>query len=84
MTGLFVIGIIASILVTVAYIPEAVKAIRTRETRDLSSYWLIIANVGSAFYLVYGFMLHSIPIIISSAASVLLISILIVCKIEFH
>ncbi len=84
MTEVFIIGMVATTLVTVALVPEAIKALKTRNTRDISWYWLIIANVGSIFYTIYGVILPSLPIIISSVANVILLSVLLICKIEFH
>jgi len=77
------IGLIASLLVTVAYIPEAIRTVRTRHTRDISLSWVAILDAGQILYLVYGFLIASLPIMLSSGFGVLLTSILVSYKLRY-
>ncbi len=77
------IGIIASILVTIAYFPEVIHVVRTRSTRDLSLYWLITLILGLGLYSVYGFWINSLPVIISSNVSLILVLIIAAYKLKY-
>ena len=79
----YALGLIGSIMVTVAYVPQTVKTLRTRHTKDLSFAWLLILFLGLAMYSVYGIAIDSIPVIISSGAGSILVLILLVCKLLY-
>lgn len=79
----YILGITGSILVTVAYIPQTVRTIRTKRTRDLSLYWLVILTVGLWMYLAYGISIDSMPVMISSGAGGVLVTILMVYKLIY-
>jgi MtN3 and saliva related transmembrane protein len=79
----YILGLSGSIFVTVAYIPQTVHTIRTRHTKDLSLYWLIILAIGLWMYAVYGISINSIPVIISSGAGGVLVTILLALKLIY-
>jgi MtN3 and saliva related transmembrane protein len=79
----YILGITGSILVTVAYIPQTVKTIKTRHTKDLSLYWLVILTIGLWLYFVYGIAINSTPVMISSGAGGVLVAILTVYKLIY-
>lgn len=78
-----VVGLIASLLVTVAYIPEVIRTVRSRHTRDISLSWVAILDAGQILYLVYGFYIASVPIILSSGLGALMTSILVAYKLRY-
>jgi len=79
----YLLGLFGSILITIAYLPQTIKTIKTRHTKDLSFYWLIILTIGLWMYAVYGFSIMSIPVIFSSAVSGILVTILLILKIIY-
>lgn len=83
MLAVSIIGLIASIIVTIAYIPQTIKTIRTRKTRGLSLPWLIILDSGLILYTVYGIFISAIPVILSSLGGATLIAILLAYKIRY-
>jgi MtN3 and saliva related transmembrane protein len=58
-----VLGFAAAILSTFAGVPQMVKAWRTRSTGDLSLIFLLMAFSGCLLWLVYGFLLDSLPMV---------------------
>ncbi len=78
-----VLGLIASILVSLAYVPQVIKTIRTKKTRDLSVHWISVLSLGLFLYGIYGFLVRSIPVILSSFAGVVLAAILLAYKIRY-
>ncbi len=81
--GTVLIGLAASALVTVAYIPEVVKTIRAKHTRDLSLAWIVILDAGQLLFLIYGNAIGSLPLIISGSAGVLMMTIMLVYKLMY-
>ena len=75
-----ILGLIAGFFTTVAYVPQAIKAFKTKSTKDLSILWLSIAGFGATLWIFYGFSIGSIPIIVWNAGGDVLIAILIILK----
>lgn len=57
------IGAMAAILTTSAYIPQVIRIFKTRETKDISLLMYIILTTGIFLWLVYGLILRDTPII---------------------
>ncbi|MEM3841525.1 MAG: PQ-loop domain-containing transporter [Candidatus Micrarchaeaceae archaeon] len=79
----YVLGLIASIIVTVAYVPQVIKTARTKHTSDLSLKWLAFLSSGLVLYTIYGFAIASQPVVISSAAGAALVIILLLYKLRY-
>ena len=60
------LGISAGCLTTGAYLPQAMKVLRTRHTRDLSLAMYIVMTTGNTGWLLYGLLLGSMPIVLSN------------------
>ena len=64
-------GFAAGTLCTLAYLPQALHSFRTKSVRDLSLLMLISLNVGLVLWVGYGFVIHSLPIILPNAVTFL-------------
>lgn len=78
-----VIGFTAAVLTTVAFVPQAVKAIRERDTRSISLGMYVIFTTGIGFWLIYGIMLGSWPLIFSNVVTIALAGTILVTKLRF-
>lgn len=61
-----IIGFLAAILTTVAFIPQVHKVIKSNSTEGISLVTYLIFIVGVALWLVYGFLKGSAPMIIGN------------------
>jgi len=66
------IGFLAGTLTTLAYVPQLVRTLRTKSTKDLSAVWLGTVTVGTVLWVIYGGVIGSYPIIVANSVSVLL------------
>jgi MtN3 and saliva related transmembrane protein len=48
------IGISAALLTTLSFLPQIVKAYRTRRMKDVSRYLMILFTTGSILWIIYG------------------------------
>ena len=78
-----IIGLAAGSLTTFAFLPQAVKTIKTRHTKDLSLTMLIMTDAGLVCWLTYGIMISSIPVIAANTISIALISTILILKIKY-
>jgi MtN3 and saliva related transmembrane protein len=77
-----VLGYVAGILTTLAFLPQVLKAFRTRRTKDISlTMWLMLC-IGVCCWLVYGILLSAIPIIIANAATLILAGAVLLLKLR--
>lgn len=78
-----IIGFLAAICTTVAFLPQAIKSIRTKHTKDLSLKTFLIATTGVLLWLVYGLMIDDTPLIAANAITFLLMGSIVVMKIKY-
>lgn len=71
-TDLEWVGYIAATLTTVAFLPQALKTIRTRDTRSISLGMYVVFSIGIAFWLVYGISIGSMPMILANIVTFIL------------
>ena len=76
------LGYIAATLTTLAFVPQAWRTLRTRDTRALSMLMYLVFTVGIAFWLAYGLVLGSWPIILSNGLTLVLAGIILALKIR--
>ncbi len=79
-----IIGLIGAILTTIGFLPQMIKVIQTKQTRDISLGMYIIMIIGAVFWLTYGIILSSIPIIFANSISLVFVSIILIMKIKYH
>lgn len=66
------IGYIAAFLTTFAFLPQAVKTIRTRDTSGLSLAMYACLTIGIAFWLLYGIHLQDMALIGANSVTLFL------------
>ena len=74
-------GFAAGSLTTLAYLPQVMKAWKSRSTRDISAGMFIILSMGLALWTIYGFLINSLPVIITNIVSLALAVAILVFKI---
>ena len=76
------LGVIAATLTTLAFVPQAAKTIRTRDTRAISLWMYVVFTIGIAFWFCYGLFLHSWPMIVSNAITFVLAATILALKLR--
>lgn len=79
---LSLIGFVAAFCTTAAYVPQVLRILRTRSTKDISLGMFSVMTVGVALWLVYGIMLGSAPIIVSNIITLALSATILVLKLR--
>ena len=76
-------GFAAAFLTTFSFVPQAVMAIRTRNTSGISRGMYFMFTVGVSLWLVYGIYLHSWPMIAANTVTLILATTVLVMKLRF-
>jgi MtN3 and saliva related transmembrane protein len=79
-----VIGYVAAVLTTVAFVPQAWQTWRTRDAAGVSLGKYALFCTGVALWLVYGLLLGAWPIILANAVTLVLALAILVMKLRFR
>ena len=64
-----IIGYIAGLSVAVCFLPQSIKTIRTQKTDDISLLSYFIYNIGIICWIIYGWYLNSLQMMLFNAIS---------------
>jgi len=78
-----IIGYIAGTLTTVAYLAQVLRTLKHRRTKDISLGMYLMLCTGIGLWLVYGIFIHSWPVIIANAVTLVLSGTVLLMKIRF-
>lgn len=76
------IGYPAAILTTVAFVPQAWKSWRTRDLSGISLPMYALFTLGVAFWLAYGLLIGSTPIVIGNGITLALAAVVLWLKLN--
>lgn len=76
------LGLFAGGLVIFGSLPQILRIIRTKSTKDISLPMYVLQNVGVVLWVVFGFMTHSIAIIVTNAIYLVLTLTILYLKIK--
>lgn len=76
-------GYVAATLTTLAFVPQALKTIRSKDTRSISLGMYVVFTIGIAFWLAYGIVLDSIPMILSNIVTFALSATILTMKLKY-
>ncbi|MDA0781980.1 MAG: SemiSWEET transporter [Rickettsiales bacterium] len=76
------IGIIAATCTTGSFVPQVIKIFKTKNTRDLSLSMYVLFTVGVSMWLIYGFMIDSLPVILANSVTLCLTSLVLFMKLR--
>ncbi|MAU93083.1 MAG: hypothetical protein CMJ93_02590 [Planctomycetes bacterium] len=78
------IGLAAACCTTLAFIPQAIQIIRTRDTRSLSLGMYACFTIGVGLWLTYGCLLGNRPIIIANSITFGLATLILALKLRYR
>ena len=73
-----IIGLIAAVCTTFAFIPQVMKVWKTKQTKDLSLRMYSIMFIGIILWLVYGIRIDSLSIIMANVVTATLVGTILV------
>jgi MtN3 and saliva related transmembrane protein len=77
-----IVGSVAAVLTTIAFLPQVLRTWRTRSTSDISLVMFTTYVTGIFLWLVYGLMLGDMPLIVSNAVTLVLAGIILLLKLR--
>jgi len=78
------IGIIAGVLTTCAFLPLVFKVLKTKNTADFSNGWLTMSLAGLFLWAFYGLVIQSLPVILFNFLSLSFVVIIVYYKLSLN
>jgi MtN3 and saliva related transmembrane protein len=79
-----ILGTVAGVLTTAAFVPQVVKTWRTRSARDISGVMFAAFSVGVALWIVYGVLVRAAPVIVANGVTLVLALAILAMKARFR
>nr|WP_299527661.1 SemiSWEET transporter [uncultured Lutibacter sp.] len=77
------IGLIAAVLTTTAFVPQVYKTWKTKSAGNISLTMYITMFIGIILWLIYGIHLNSIPMILANSVTAVLALMIIIFKLKY-
>ena len=78
------IGLIAGVLTTLSFVPQVYRTWKTKSADDLSLGMFLMFTLGVILWLIYGFLIDDLPIILANIVTLSLACTLLIFKIVFR
>jgi MtN3 and saliva related transmembrane protein len=76
------LGMIAAVLTTASFLPQVYKTWKTKDTKSLSLTMYVCFFIGIVLWLIYGFLIDSLPMILANGITTITTFLLIVLKLK--
>ena len=83
MNWILLIGLAAAVLTTSSFVPQIVKIIRTKGTKDISLLMYVVITIGFFLWLLYGVLREDPAIIFANVIALILGLFVLVLKIKY-
>jgi len=77
------LGLAAATLTTTAQLPQLIKILRLKETRDISLIAYLILNAGIILWLIYGIIINDPPLYLANSITVVITLSILYTKIKY-
>ncbi len=73
MTSITLLGLVAALFTTAAFVPQVVKTWRSGSSSDLSLGMYGLFAVGIVLWLIYGVLIRDLPVVLANGVTLLLV-----------
>ncbi len=78
------LGLVAGLFTTIAFVPQVVKIWRSKHAHDISLAMFSLFSAGVALWIVYGFIIGSLPVILANSVTLVLALAILIMKLRFR
>jgi MtN3 and saliva related transmembrane protein len=79
-----VFGTVAGVLGVASYLPQLVKVVQTKQTRDLSLGMWTITVLALIFWVIYGVLKDSVPVALANGTLLGIALVILFYKLRYH
>ncbi len=78
-----IVGLLAGLFTTIAFVPQVWQVWKSRSARDISLPMYLIFTAGVALWLGYGLLTGTMPVIVANAVTLVLAGAVLAMKLRF-
>lgn len=79
-----ILGLVAGVLTTLSFLPQVIKAWKSRSTRDISLGMFAMFCTGVFLWIVYGFLVGDLPVVVANTVTFLLAVTILALKLRYR
>lgn len=83
MDQVIIIGMLAAVCTTIAFLPQVYKIYRTKHAKDLSLPMYILFSAGVLLWFIYGIIIGSLPVILANGITFVLTVYILVMMVKY-
>ncbi len=79
-----ILGLVAGTLTTLSFLPQLLKAWKSRSTHDISFGMLALFSAGLVLWIVYGVIVTDVPVIAANSLTLLFVGLILALKLRYR
>ena len=79
-----ILGLVAGTLTTLSFLPQLLKAWKSRSTHDISIGMFSLLAVGITLWIVYGVVTNDIPVIVANSVTLVFVGLILALKMRYR
>ncbi len=79
-----VLGLVAGTLTTLSFLPQLLKAWKSRSTHDISIGMFSLLAVGITLWIIYGVVTSDIPVIVANSVTLVFVGLILALKLRYR
>ncbi len=79
-----IFGWLGTLIVSIQFLPQLIKSIKTKNTKSLSFYMIFLVVLGSIAWFIHGMIISDLPLIITNVMVFLITGILFFVKLKYN
>lgn len=83
MSTITLLGLFAGTLTTISFIPQVIKVVSSKSTKDISLLMFLIFSIGVFSWIIYGIFISDLPVIIANIITFILAMTILIYKIIY-
>ena len=83
MEYIIILGLVAGALTTISFLPQVLKAWRSKSTKDVSLKMFVILSTGIFLWIVYGIFIRDLPVVVTNVVTFVLAFTILILKIKY-
>ena len=78
------LGLCAGFLTTVSFLPQLLKAWKSRSTHDISTGMFLLFATGVIFWIIYGVVTSDLPVIAANSVTFVFVTLILALKLRYR
>ena len=79
-----ILGLVAGTLTTLSFLPQLLKAWKSRSTHDISIGMFLLLAVGIMLWIVYGIVTADVPVVVANTVTLVFVSLILALKLRYR